>query len=202
MAAVTVNLTGGNPGQAVTYNWSVSDGTIAGGQGTPSITIDTTGQAGKNITATVEIGGLPPECQKTASCSFSVVPPLPLCSKFDEYGDIKFNDEKARLDNYAIQLQSDPNSSGTIIAYAGRTDPAGTAQARGDRAKNYLVTARGIDAGRITVVDGGCREHLTVALWTCPAGAAPPAASDTIPCEPGPARATKRRSTHRHGEEE
>jgi len=201
-ATVTVNVVGGATGLTPTYNWSVSDGTIASGQGSPSITIDTTGQAGKNITATVNIGGLPPECQSTASCSFSIIPPPPLCTKFDEYGDIRFNDEKARLDNYAIQLQNDPTFSGVIIAYAGRTDPAGTAQARGDRAKNYLVTTRGIDAGRITVIDGGCREHLDVALFTCAAGATPPAATDTIPCEPAPAKAIKRRSTHRHGEEE
>ena len=30
--------------------------------------------------------------------------------KFDEYGNIRFNDEKARLDNYAIQLQNEPGS--------------------------------------------------------------------------------------------
>jgi len=192
-ATVTVNLSGGAPGLTPTYNWSVSDGTIASGQGTPSISIDTTGQDGKNITATVEIGGLPPECQRTASCSFSVVKPeVKTCSQVDEYGDIKFNDEKARLDNYAIALNSDPNATGTIIVYAGRTDPAGTAQARGDRAKNYLVTTRGIDAGRITVVDGGCRETLAVDLFNCPAGATPPVASGTVPCEPGPAKARRR----------
>ena len=32
--------------------------------------------------------------------------------KFDEYGNIKFNDEKARLDNYAIQLQNEPGAQG------------------------------------------------------------------------------------------
>jgi len=71
-ATVTVNLSGGAAGVTPTYNWSVSDGTIASGQGTPSISIDTTGQDGKNITATVEIGGLPPECQRSASCSTRV----------------------------------------------------------------------------------------------------------------------------------
>ncbi len=36
----------------------------------------------------------------------------PPAVKFDEYGNIKFNDEKARLDNYAIQLQNQPGVSG------------------------------------------------------------------------------------------
>ena len=85
--------------------------------------------------------------------------------KFDEYGNIRFNDEKARLDNYAIQLQNEPTATGTIIVY-GSCD--GEAQQRGDRAKDYLVNTRGIEAGRITVVDGGCRSDLTVQLWIVP----------------------------------
>jgi hypothetical protein len=198
-ATVTVNLSGGAAGLAPTYNWSVSDGTITSGQGTPSITIDTTGQAGKNITATVQLGGLPPECQATASCSFSVVAAPPAaCNKFDEYGNIAFNDEKARLDNYAIQLQNDPTSTGYIIAYADRTGPVGQAEARAQRAKDYLVNTRGIDASRITTVDGGCRETLAVELFVCQSGATAPTASNTVPCEPRPAkRAPRRRSGRR-----
>ena len=66
--------------------------------------------------------------------------------KFDEYGNIGFNDEKARLDNYAIQLQNEPGAQGYIIAYGGLREVKD--QARADRAKNYLVNTRGIDAGR------------------------------------------------------
>ncbi len=106
----------------------------------------------------------------------------PVARRFDEYGNIRFNDEKARLDNYAIQLQNEPGSTATIIAYG---TCAGEGQTRGDRAKDYLVNTRGIEAGRITVVDGGCRADLTVQLWVVPQGADAPAVdtSDTIsPC--------------------
>src|SRR5205085_11676274 len=83
-ATVSVNLSGGDPNASVTYNWTVSAGTISSGQGTPSITIDTTGQGGQNITATVEIGGLAPECDHSRSSSFSVGTPPPIgCTKFD-----------------------------------------------------------------------------------------------------------------------
>jgi PKD-like domain len=44
---------------AGTFNWSVSNGKIQSGQGTAAINIDTTGLAGINVTATVELGGLP-----------------------------------------------------------------------------------------------------------------------------------------------
>jgi hypothetical protein len=94
--------------------------------------------------------------------------------KFDEYGNIKFNDEKARLDNYAIQLQNQPGAQGYILAYG---SCAGEAEARAQRAKDYLVNTRGIDAGRLVTVDGGCRSDLSVELWIVPTGATPPAAS-------------------------
>ena len=194
-ATVSANISGGPPNMSLTYNWSVSGGSISGGQGTPSITVDTTGAGGQTITATVEVGGLAPECQRTASCSFTVNQPT-VSRKFDEYGDIRFNDEKARLDNYAIQLQNEPGATGYIVVYAARTGPAGQAQARADRAKDYLVNTRGIDAARIITIDGGCREELTVELWITPQGATPVTAdaASTVPCEPRATRRTTRRS--------
>jgi hypothetical protein len=201
-ATVTANVSGGPPSMSVTYNWSVSSGTISGGQGTPSITVDTTGAGGQTITATVEIGGLAPECQRTASCTFTVGQPL-VARKFDEYGDIRFNDEKARLDNFAIQLQNEPGSQGYIVVYAARTGPAGQAQARADRAKDYLVNTRGIDAARITTIDGGCREDLTVELWIAPQGA-PAVVADTastVPCEPKATRRSTRRGRRSRDDE-
>jgi len=112
-----------------------------------------------------------------------VKPPKLTPNKFDEYGNIKFNDEKARLDNYAIQLQNTPGSSATIIVYG---SCAGEAQQRGDRAKDYLVNTRGIEAGRITVVDGGCRSDLTVQLWVVPQGADAPTVDTTNAVSPCP----------------
>jgi hypothetical protein len=181
----------------VTYNWSVSAGTISGGQGTSSITVDTTGLGGQTVTATVELGGLDPSCSRTASCTTGIRAPNAPAVKFDEYGNIKFNDEKARLDNYAIQLQNSPGSQGYILAYG---SCAGEAQARADRAKDYLVNTRGIDAGRLVTVDAGCRAELTVELWVVPTGATPPVGStDNIvsPCPECKAKAAPRRRARR-----
>jgi hypothetical protein len=197
--ALTFTASVGDQGNlSLTYNWSVSAGTITGGQGTPSITVDTKGTGGSTITATVELGGVDPICSRTASCTTSVKQVVPVTpTKFDEYGNIRFNDEKARLDNYAIALQNDPTAQGTIIAYG---SCEGEGQARADRAKNYLVNTRGIDAGRLTTVDGGCREDLTVQLWVVPSGATAPAASESTvtPC-PQCKRPARRRA--RRGDE-
>jgi len=190
----TASVAGGAEGATFTYNWSVSAGTISSGQGTSTITVDTTGIAGQSVTASVTIGGADPSCTgTTASCTTSVKPPPAQATKFDEYGNIRFNDEKARLDNYAIQLQNQPGSTGTILVYG---SCAGEAQQRGDRAKDYLVNTRGIEAGRITVVDGGCRSDLTVQLWIVPQGSTPPAADTTnaiSPCPECRKRAPRRR---------
>jgi hypothetical protein len=180
----------------VTYNWSVSAGTISSGQGTSSITVSTDGLGGQTVTATVELGGLDPSCSKTASCTTGIKPAPKEPVKFDEYGNIKFNDEKARLDNYAIQLQNDPGAQGYIIAYG---SCEGEAQARADRAKDYLVNTRGIDAGRLVTVDGGCRSELTVQLWIVPTGATAPAASTDGSISPCPECKKPRRTTRRRG---
>jgi hypothetical protein len=181
-ATASVNVTGGGNFN-VTYNWTVSAGTISGGQGTPSITIDTTGLAGQNVTATVELGGLAPSCDRTKSCSFSVAGPTIGPRKFDEYADLRFNDEKARLDNFAIQLQQEPGTQGYYVIF-GSCD--GEADQRSGRAVDYLVNNRGIDRSRITVVNGGCREQLTVELWLRPTGATEPTPSNSATVDPCP----------------
>jgi len=56
-----------------TFKWTVSAGHIESGQGTSSILVHTTNLWGASIAATVEVGGLPPECETTtASATFLV----------------------------------------------------------------------------------------------------------------------------------
>ena len=167
---------------ASSYNWTVSAGTITSGQGTTSITVSTDNIGGQSVTATLEVGGVDPSCGRTTSCTTAVRTPARPSRKFDEYGNIRFNDEKARLDNFAVQLQQEPGATGYIIGY-GSCDAEG--QARASRAKDYLVNTRGVDAGRIMVVDGGCLPELQVQLWIAPQGATPPtgdAAGVISPC--------------------
>lgn len=105
---------------------------------------------------------------------------LNLTRKFDEYGNLSFSDEKARLDNFAIQLQNETEVLGYIITYAGRKSRAGEAQARADRAKRYLENARGMESSRIITVDGGYREESSVELYLDTIGTPPPTPSPTV----------------------
>ncbi|HEX7334563.1 MAG TPA: Ig-like domain-containing protein [Pyrinomonadaceae bacterium] len=196
----TASVTGDTGGATVTYNWSVSAGTISSGQGTSTITVDTSSLGGQSVTATVNIGGLDPSCTATNSCTTGVKPPPVPAQRFDEYGNIRFNDEKARLDNYAITLQNQPGSTAVIIVYG---SCEGEAQQRGDRARDYLVNTRGIEAGRITVIDGGCRTDLLVQLWIVPPGSTPPSADPAGAISPCPeCRRTRRPPRRRRGDEE
>jgi hypothetical protein len=51
----------------LTYNWTVSAGTITSGQGTLQIVVASA--PGDAVTATVEVGGIPAACPATASGS-------------------------------------------------------------------------------------------------------------------------------------
>jgi hypothetical protein len=192
-------FTQGTPVVTPTYNWSVSAGTITSGQGTDTITVDTKGTGGQTITATVEFGGIDPSCGRTASASTPIKPLPNPARKFDEYGNIRFNDEKARLDNFAIQLQNEPAAQGYIIGYGS----CGTeGQTRANRAKDYLVNTRGIDGGRLVVVDGGCLPELLVQLWVVPQGATAPGGDATGVISPCPdCKKPVRRRGGRRGED-
>src|SRR6185436_3882330 len=87
------------------YNWTVSAGTIISGQGTDTITVDTKGLAGQTVRASLSMGGYNLEC--AADCSVSIPLPKMMSRKFDDYLSIARNDEKARLDNFGIELQND-----------------------------------------------------------------------------------------------
>ena len=103
-----------------------------------------------------------------------IIPRIACGLAFDEYGDVRFSDEKARLDNFAIQLQNDPDSTGYIMVYAGQKSVVAEAQLRGNRARDYLINVRKIAPDRVKAIDGGYRADLTVHLYIVPAGATPP----------------------------
>ena len=108
-------------------------------------------------------------------------------SKFDEFGDINCEDEMARLDNFAIQLQNTPSARGYMIFYGGRRfrgrlPRVGEAAARAGRMKPYLVNRRGIPTEQVVVINGGYQKSFVVELWIVPAGAEPPKLSTiTVP---------------------
>ncbi|MDT7542250.1 MAG: hypothetical protein QOE33_2154, partial [Acidobacteriota bacterium] len=189
-------------GDTLLYTWSTTGGKIAGDGA--NVTWDLSGVMPGTYTASVEVDD---GCGCIAFSSTTVVvdrcncvptpvpptpvpqpvmtptpppPPPPTPTQFDTYGNIPRNDVKARLDNFANELQAQPGSQGYIIGYGGRKGVTGEAQRRADFAKDYLVNTRGIDAGRLVTIDGGFKEEATTELWIVPAGATPPTATPTV----------------------
>jgi hypothetical protein len=170
------------------YNWTVSpaDAKIISGNGTATITIDSTGFAGRRITATLvtDDGSGESSCRQSAQASTMVPPPPPHgespSREFDVCCTCSYDDQKARLDNLAIELQNDPSVTTYVIAYGGRTSRAGSADALLKRATDYMTKQRGVDQSRIVTVNGGYRDEDCVELWIVPRGAEAPKATPTV----------------------
>lgn len=186
---------------ALNYTWTVSpsNAKILSGVGTPTIMVDSTGLGGQTITAVlvVDDGSGEAACRQTAQASTSVpaLPPPPREGReFDECCNCSYDDQKARLDNLAVELQNDPSTTTYIIAYGGRTSRIGQADRLGARARDYLVAQRGIDPSRIIVLNGGFKEEDCVELWIVPSGATAPQPSPTVQAgDVRPARETPTR---------
>jgi hypothetical protein len=176
---------GGTSG--LSYHWTISPSSarIMSGAGSPTITVDSTGLGSQRLVATlvVDDGSADPSCRQTAQAVSLVAAEVKksiVARDFDECNNCTFDDQKARLDNLAVELQNDPSTTAYIIAYGGRTSPVGQVQRLLTRAREYLTTQRNIDAARLVLVNGGFREADSVDLWLVPSGAAPPRATPTV----------------------
>ncbi|MCB1023456.1 MAG: PKD domain-containing protein [Acidobacteria bacterium] len=162
----TANVSGGSQ-DSQTYNWTVNQGTIVEGQGSPTITVSTSGLVNTTVTAEVEIGGLCDVCTDNKASGSGIVAPKPNPVLRDEFGKLANDDVKARLDPYASDLQADPNATGYIVNY-------GSSKLVAQREKlirDYLVKDRGIDSSRLVFVNGGVEPQIRTRLWIVPAGA-------------------------------
>jgi hypothetical protein len=173
----TTAIQGGPARSSLSYDWSVSGGTIIEGQGTPTIKMK---PIGRSFSGVVKVGGLDPTCASIASCSFTIHPPWPPSEKFDSFGRVTTAEEKLRFENFARALKNQPGAQGYVLSYGGRRGFADDAKAIADRVKAYLVNEREIKANRIVMVEGGLREKITVELWVVSTGRTPPTPEPTV----------------------
>jgi hypothetical protein len=186
----------------LSYTWTVSpsDARIVSGVGTATITVDSTGLGSQRVTANlmVDDGSGEAMCRQRAQASTAIInkkPPPPECKPFDQFQSVAFDDDKARLDNLAIELQGAPDSQAYIIIYAGRTSRAGQADLLGRRTMDYLTNQRGVDSRRITIINGGYRDTDFIEIFICPPGATPPQPTPTV--QPGDAQPAQERTRPR-----
>ena len=169
------------------YNWKVTPASarIISGMGTSTLNVDSTGLGGQRIVATLtaDDGSSDPACAQSAQ-AVSIIAPIEkriiVAQEFDECNSCSLDDQKARLDNLAIELQNDPSTRAYILAYGGRMSPINQVEKLMSRVRDYLVTKRGIDASRLEVINGGFREEDSVELWIVPSGASAPRPTPTV----------------------
>ena len=163
------------------YTWTVSPALakVLSGAGSSRVEIDTTGLAGQRVIATlvVDDGSGTIGCRQIVQAA-TYIPPLErrerVSNQFDVCCECASDDQKARLDNFAIALQNDPTMTAYVIAYSNRDRRQPQSKQVLARAREYLISNRGIDASRIVMLDGGARDQNCIELWLVPQGAAPP----------------------------
>ena len=202
------------------YTWTVSPPSvrILSGAGTNTITVDSTGLCKQKMTAilVVDDGSGDTSCRQMAQASVDVscrpeprcpqpcrTPGcMPPCQAFDEFPSVAFDDDKARLDNLAIELQNSPDATGYLFVYSGKNSPVGRADRLGARALDYLTNTRGLLSNRLTVINGGYREEDYWEFWVVPQGAQAPQPNPTVQASevtPGPDHRARRTSRRRNG---
>lgn len=115
-------------------------------------------------------------CRELANEGFAAV--------FDQYGEIAFSDEKARLDNFAAQLIYFSESVGYIVVYPKFRGSSAKALSRARRARSYLVHVRGVKADRLTIIQGGRKDRLTMELYILPKSSLAPRPDPAMDAEP------------------
>lgn len=93
--------------------------------------------------------------------------------KVDEYGALKCNEERARLDNLALVFENEQFSRDKahliVIVYGGRRDTRrNEVRERMAFVEHYLSIDRKIQRNRLKIIDGGFRESLTTELYIQP----------------------------------
>jgi hypothetical protein len=168
----TANASGGSQDTALTYNWTVDQGVIESGQGTPSISVRVPlDMSGGNITATLTMGGFAVTCScQTTYSERGPVAEKPISREVDRFGPLPNDEVKARVENFYRELANNPNAQGYIITYG---TPREIAARR--RQITSAITFFKFDPSRVTFVDGGDKgTGVETRFYIVPPGATPP----------------------------
>jgi hypothetical protein len=179
----TITASGMSPqNRPLTYSYSSTAGSVSGS--TSTATLSTAGVAPGTITVTCNVVDDKGQTASQMTTVSIIAPPVvverpktqPLCSvAFDR--DAKRptrvdNEAKACLDDVALNLQRTPDAKLALVGSAASTEkePAKKAAERAVNTKAYLVTEKGIDAGRISVYTG-TTDGKSVTTTLIPSGA-------------------------------
>jgi hypothetical protein len=166
----TASVNGGSQSNP-SYNWTVSGGEIASGQGTNVITVNTTREmAGQTVTATVEATGFCDECKSFTGSASGEVEPSRDKRKVDEFPPTEFDDLKLRWESFESAYMSSNQTDKIYVVIDGK----GKAKARQRTGIDRAIKFLNLDASRFVFVDGDPNAPVSTRVWVVPEGAEPP----------------------------
>lgn len=164
----SVSIAGKVDSSKFEYKWTVSNGKIFDGQGTTAISVLTDKDLSREITATVEINGLPEGCKNSFS-DWLTIPPKPECRCNDEYGKIPWLEERYKLDAMIMELLADPKAK-AYLTFAYKTHSERNSIFIRQKKILKFLEARKIPLSKILMTIKSDRGYST-AIWILPEGA-------------------------------
>ncbi len=165
---------GGLSNEGLSYVWTVVGGELIAGQGTLTPRIKPEGFWSIQVTATLEVKGLPEGCPNTASETYAVA-----CNcqaiLFDEFSIAPSKIDKRRLDALVAALTKYPDSKLHIIEYFQPGTPAAVVRKKTELIRTYLAATHGVKSSDFEVVVEASRENVaSTRLYVIPPGANKP----------------------------
>ena len=159
----TAEIRGLDSSSNVSFAWEVSAGQITGPPNAVSIKVATAKElAGVSIAAKVTVKGLPENCSDNVTWSADIARHIydPI---LEDYGHIPWRDERARLDNFQIQINHYPKSVAFIEI---RIEAGETVETQKKHAikilKFFKWRQKNFDTGQLRfAIQKGADEHRT-----------------------------------------
>jgi outer membrane protein OmpA-like peptidoglycan-associated protein len=161
----------------LTITFKSSSGKLAVNRNVAVLNTSTTGPGQVTVRGTAT-----DDRQLSASSAVSVnVEPPPPAPTAQKMTDLDFapnsayvnNRAKAVLDDVALKLHQDPQSTVLLSGSTSGKESQTLAMRRAENAKTYLTKSKGIDGKRVQT-RAGTNHGTTVDVWTIPAGASTP----------------------------
>ena len=163
------------------YVWKVSPDITFSGQGTRSITFETSGVGRKAITAELDLNENQYDYDVGCKADYSTEPlpepPPPTPYICDDHTVSLPDGEKATADNCMIQIQNRPNDKLYVYVYPGTDRRSTSRYTYGWTSRLYreYLVKRGLVPGvQFDIVKGSPRLKTRVVIWVVPPGASPP----------------------------
>ncbi len=163
------------------FIWRVSPGSATFEQykNNQTLRVDSTDLGGSTLKVGLQVSDrhYGKSCAQELEASISVhkLPPIE-GDPFDEFVSVSNDDDKARLDGLAIELQNNPTFRAMIIIRPGKKESKNFRSPRtlSKMAREYLVQKRGVASSRLTFVEGAKRDATSYQILLLPPGVKKP----------------------------